>query len=118
MAADSLILVSLGEEFLALDRSTFERARNLGRELMPPSSPASAVPAAASEIIVDAEGMNRRTGVPASWFEQAAREGRIPCLHFGKYVRFDLKQVLETLASGARKDMPAPGPVRLRRRSA
>lgn len=108
-----VVLISLNGELLALDLAAFEEARQRARELLPSPSP-SAAPAATSDEILDAEGIAQRTGVPASWFEQAAREGRIPCLHFGKYVRFDLKQVLETLASGARKAEP----VRLRRRSA
>jgi excisionase family DNA binding protein len=32
-------------------------------------------------------------GVPVSWIEQAARDGRVPCVRVGKYVRFRRKDV-------------------------
>lgn len=106
------ILLPLNGELLALDMATFEAARQRGREIVPSPAP---VQSATAEIL-DAQAMSQRTGVPASWFEQAAREGRIPVVHFGKYVRFDFQKVLEALASGARKDTLEP--VRLRRRPA
>jgi hypothetical protein len=44
--------------------------------------------------IIDAPELAKRWGVPASWVfsatrERAPRDRRIPCIRFGRYVRFE-----------------------------
>lgn len=45
--------------------------------------------AATASNLVDAEAMARELDVPKSWLLDAARQGRVPCVHVGRYVRFD-----------------------------
>jgi hypothetical protein len=54
------------------------------------------------ERVLDAEGMQSETGIPASWYLEAARQGRIPHIRAGKYVRFRLGETLDALSAGAR----------------
>jgi hypothetical protein len=56
----------------------------------------AAVPAAreTESELVDAEQLEERTRIPASWWMSQARERRIPFRKFGKYVRFNLEEVL------------------------
>ena len=44
--------------------------------------------------LVDAEQLEQRTGIPASWWMTQARERRVPFRKFGRYVRFDLAEVM------------------------
>ncbi len=42
--------------------------------------------------IIDSAELGRRLGLPESWVREHVRQrvaDRIPCLRFGKYVRFD-----------------------------
>jgi hypothetical protein len=56
--------------------------------------PAEATPQLQSAAeILDADQLEARTGVPASWWMTQARERRIPFHKFGRYVRFNLAEV-------------------------
>ncbi|MES1195354.1 MAG: hypothetical protein ABUL58_00210 [Steroidobacter sp.] len=70
---------------LELPRDVFERH-------LVKSAPAvtSIEPAA----LVDAQQLEQRTGIPASWWMTQARERRVPSKKIGRYVRFDVAQVL------------------------
>lgn len=72
---------------LALPRDVFER--HLVRHEQVQSTPA-----AAAELL-DADQLEERTGIPASWWMTQARERRVPFHKFGRYVRFDLAEVME-----------------------
>jgi hypothetical protein len=96
---DPDVLISFGGEFLALSQDQFQEAVKRGRELMPPKPVAAAQQA---DTILDAEGMASVTSVPASWFEEKARQGKIPHIRAGKYVRFCLREVLEVLKAQSR----------------
>jgi hypothetical protein len=57
-----------------------------------PNSPQSG-PAVEGLEILDTDGLARKLNVPPSWIRQHVQgrtpvELRIPCLHFGRYVRF------------------------------
>ena len=86
----AVVVVLFGGAVLALDDAEFEAALQRGRELAfsPPSEQANG-----TMQIVDAAGAEAATGVPASWFLEAARRDDIPHLRLGKYVRFDLAEV-------------------------
>jgi hypothetical protein len=45
--------------------------------------------------LLTAEQLESRTSVPASWWEQAARENRVPHTRIGRYVRFEFAAVAE-----------------------
>lgn len=47
--------------------------------------------------VVDAEGMSKLTGVPASWFAAAAVRGAIPSVRFGRWVRFEPAAVIAAM---------------------
>ncbi len=100
MTPDTLLLISIGGEHLALTRAEFEQARARGRELMPATPPPTNTPA---DRILDAEGMAQETGVPASWFLEQARQGTIPHIRAGKYVRFQIAEVLDHLKASGRR---------------
>lgn len=97
MKLDPFLLIPLNSgEFIALTTQEFEQARARGRELMPNQTPSTT--AHADDRIVDAEGAATLTGVPASWFLEAARRGDIPVLRFGKYCRFRVSELLNAVS--------------------
>jgi len=90
-----MILLDFAGQPLALTDEEFEAARLRGLKLMSLPAAGAASPAAGADEILDAAGMERRTDVPATWWAQAAREGTVPHLRWGKYVRFVLREALE-----------------------
>jgi len=94
------ILIPFGAEFLVLTAEQFEAARELGRTLVPVALPGPET--TPRDEILDAEGMERRTGIPDSWWLEQARHNAIPHIRAGKYVRFNL---METLAAVRREPM-------------
>ena len=46
-----------------------------------------------SERLLDASEVADRLGVPVSWVRESARSGAMPCLHLGRYVRFEFAAV-------------------------
>jgi hypothetical protein len=91
-----VILLEFAGQPLALTEEEFEAARERGLELM--AAPVHQV----DDEILDAAGMEARTGVPATWWAESARQGTVPCLRFGKYARFSLHDALEA-AKGKRR---------------
>ena len=59
---------------------------------------AHADPETPPERVLDAKGMEAATKIPASWFLEQARQGKIPHVRGGKYVRFKIGEVLEALS--------------------
>jgi len=54
------------------------------------------------EGLLDSAGLAAATSVPASWWESAAREGRVPHRKIGRWVRFRLSEVVSHPAFMAR----------------
>ncbi len=94
-----MIIIPVGDAFLALSSAQLEEALARGREILPTRPQHDAVE---DDRVLDADGMAEMTGVPATWFLEAARRGDIPCLRFGKYCRFRLREVIDCLQSRAR----------------
>jgi hypothetical protein len=44
--------------------------------------------------VVDADEPQARTGIPASWWMAQARERRVPFRKLGRYVRFDVAEIM------------------------
>jgi len=86
------IVIPFGAEFLVLTSEQFEAARKLGRTLVPVASPCRET--SLGDEILDAEGMEQRTGIPDSWWLDQARRSAIPHIRAGKYVRFSLSEAL------------------------
>jgi excisionase family DNA binding protein len=56
--------------------------------------PPAAAGASAPERWLTSKELAAHTGVPDTWWEAAAKDGRIPAIRCGKYVRFRLSEVL------------------------
>ena len=91
-----MILLDFAGQPLALTDEEFEAARLRGLELMPtaPGNTGNSAGSAAASEILDASGMESATGIPASWWLEAARQDTVPHLKLGKYVRFNLSESL------------------------
>lgn len=109
--SDNLLLIPFGNETLALTPEQYQEARERGRALMPATATASP---GADDRILDAEGAAQLTGVPASWFEQQMREGRIPHLQFGKYRRLRVADLLVACETRGRPGDKSSPPTKLR----
>lgn len=64
----------------------------LARLLAPPSP-------TAVDTLLDADHLAQRTGVPATWWRDAARRGLVPHIRAGSYVRFSFDAVTVALAN-------------------
>ncbi len=93
------VLIPLGDRCLALSQDQFVEALRRGRELMGENVASQAAP---TDRVLDAEGMEAETKIPATWFLQQARCGKIPHVRAGKYVRFERAKVLEALRTEPR----------------
>lgn len=83
--SDRVVIPLPGLGTLELPREVFEQ------HLIRPSESA---PTKQVEL-VDADQLEERTRIPASWWMTQARERRIPFRKLGRYVRFDLAEVME-----------------------
>jgi hypothetical protein len=92
-----VIVLEFAGKAIALTDEEFEAARERGLELM--ATPAPHV----DDEILDAAGMEARTGVPASWWAESARKNTVPNLRLGKYVRFRLRDVLVAAKAKCRR---------------
>jgi hypothetical protein len=102
--ADRVLVPFATGQWLALSPETFREALEAGTAAMP--SPAQAKGADPTQKLASAAEMEVATGVPASCFAAQARERRIPFRKIGRYVRFD---VAEVLASAALQPRPQSG---------
>ena len=86
------VLIPLPDgRWLGLTPQQFAEAEQSGREIGP-APPADAAPVSHDELLT-AEQLEQRTNVPASWWEQAARERRVPHARIGRYVRFRFAEI-------------------------
>lgn len=93
------MLIPFGDQVLLLSRHELEEALRRGREF---AGGASANQTPTSDRVLDAEGMEIETKIPATWFLEQARQGKIPHVRAGKYVRFELATVLAALRTEPR----------------
>jgi hypothetical protein len=88
-----MILVPFGPGVLALEEAEFQRALERGKTLVPgaaaPSDPGD------EQRALTAEQAEERTGVPASWWLEAARRGEVPHLRIGRYPRFLWRDIVQ-----------------------
>jgi len=82
---DRIVVVLSDGRALALDGEAYWAALAEGSKLCTSSLPPGA---ATNEPLVDAGQLAALLNIPATWLEQAAREGRIPSLQFGRWRRF------------------------------
>lgn len=55
-------------------------------------------PSTATTVLLTAEVAATLLSVDASWLLTQAREGRVPCVKLGKYIRFDPAAIVEQCA--------------------
>ena len=91
---ESLVLVAIGDRFLGLTCEEFKAALERGRELVGTAATPPGANGDAPEHLLTAEEMEELTEVPATWFFEQARLGRVPHHRLGKYVRFRFDEVL------------------------
>ena len=84
------VLIPFNGVLLVLTVEQFAEAEEAARNLV---APAVATAAAPADDLLTAEQLEQRTSVPSSWWEQAAREGRVPHARIGRYVRFRFADV-------------------------
>jgi len=87
-----LVLIPFGSECLALSPQEFASAIERGRSLFPAATEKSP-----AERWLDAEEMEKETGIPSSWWLEQARRNAIPHLAAGKYRRFLLSEATQAL---------------------
>lgn len=87
--SDVVLVVVPGLGALALSQEALRSALARGRELL--GEPAAGAPARAEAVpeLVNADELEKRSGIPASWWMARARERRVPFRKVGRYVRFD-----------------------------
>lgn len=90
------IIVPFGNECLVLTHDEFQAALERSREMFPQHNAGARSGANSSEVL-DANGISKVTGVPASWFLDKARTKEITHIKAGKYVRFNLDIVMQEL---------------------
>ena len=98
--SEKVLIPVPGMGVLMLDAEQIKEALRAGAEFAPPP-PAAPV---TSEPLLGSEQLAAALGLPASWVEQAAREGRIPSIRCGRYVRFSrsaVEAVLTRSGSGS-----------------
>jgi hypothetical protein len=91
------VLIPIGSTWLALSLLQFREALDHGQEIARPTQESQQTPVTAEDRVLDAQGMEAATGVPATWFLDQARRRKIPHMRAGKYVRFHLGEVLDAL---------------------
>ena len=94
------VLIPFANRVLALSDEALQEALTAGDAFMGHAAPAPEPPA---DVVLDASGMADRTGIPASWWAEAARRGDVPHIRAGKYVRFRLTEALDALAAEVRQ---------------
>ena len=70
---------------------TVDQLQNLIREEV------EAALRAEPDQLLTAEELAEQLKVPVSWVYEQSRQGKIPTVRVGRYVRFSLEQILESL---------------------
>ena len=90
--ADRVILPLAGVGVLVLEREAYEAALAAGATLARPATSLAIAPAAE---LLDSAQVAERLKLSPHWIEEATRQGRIPCIRFGRNVRYSLRDVVE-----------------------
>ena len=106
-----LIPVPYGSTFLLLPVAEFRAALARGQSLAGAPDMASE---RAQEPLLTAQELEDKTGIPATWFLDRARQDRLPHYKAGKYKRFKYSEILPALQADVRTDEPPGVPQPLR----
>jgi excisionase family DNA binding protein len=83
--SDRVLVVLPAIGTLVLDAEVYQAALAEGSKLAPAPGP--------PEPLLDPDQLASSLGIPVTWVEQAAREGRIPSYPFGRWRRFKRSEV-------------------------
>jgi hypothetical protein len=112
-AGEALVIIPLGPgEFLALTPAELAQARDRARAVLGAGwagSNVAAVTTQSPEKLCTAKEMEGLTGVPGTWFLETARGGAVPHHKLGKYVRFQIAEVLACSRYRSREAQGAGG---------
>jgi hypothetical protein len=106
---DKIALPLPDGRWLVLDRATFDAALAEGAALMSQQATSSLTNSPATEPLIDAAAAEKLTGVPRSWFAEAARKGSIPTVWLGRYPRFRMSALIEALECRENRRTPMQG---------
>ena len=95
------VLIPFNGQWLALSPEAVHEGLQRGKEVMGDPQPENCQKDT-PERVCDADGMETATQIPATWFLEHARKGKVPHIRAGKYVRFRLNEVLGALSTGNR----------------
>lgn len=104
--ADLILIPFPGLGTLAMSKEQFDAALAAGNSLA--AAQQTTTRATPTEGLVDAQSLEQRTGVPASWWMAQARKGCIPFRKIGRRVRFDAHEVMNSSAFVARHSSNSP----------
>lgn len=96
LLTEGLITIMFGQDPLAFTPEEFRAGFERGRKIFPAHNGQTGLGSNAERILT-AEQAQAETGIPSSWFLESARQGKIPHVRAGKYVRFQLSEVLKVL---------------------
>jgi hypothetical protein len=89
-----LYVLPFGDWVIALTYEEFQAALERGRELV--ESTATGSPSGAPEPLLTAAEIAAVTpGIPSAWYLEHARQGQIPYVKLGRYIRFRLGRIIE-----------------------
>ena len=89
------VLIPFNGSMLALTIEQLAEAEQAALELSLCAAKAAGDRVGLNPELLTADQLEARTSVPASWWEQAARENRVPHTQIGRYVRFEFAAVAE-----------------------
>jgi hypothetical protein len=90
---DTIVLIPIGPEYIALETEELAAARERAREVL---GLADRVTTQSQEQLLTAEEIAEATpGIPPGWYLEHARQGQIPYVKLGKYIRFRLERIIE-----------------------
>jgi excisionase family DNA binding protein len=95
--SDKVLVVVPGLGALALAPDTYRQALAEGAALA--GAQQGAKTPAGDEPLLDAEQLAAKLSIPTTWLEAAARDGRVPCVRAGRWVRFSRAAVEAALAA-------------------
>jgi hypothetical protein len=92
--------------WIALSPDVLRAAQALARESLgaAPEPNAEGVPSAPVTALLTAKAAARFLAVDPSWLLRQAREGRVPSIRLGRYVRFDPGQIVVRCTKVTRPD--------------
>jgi excisionase family DNA binding protein len=90
---DRVIIPVPGLGVLALDPESYQAALAEGAKLGAAHAAASGSIAITIDPLITVDQLATALALPTTWLDQAAREGRIPSLQFGRWRRFRRSEV-------------------------